>query len=281
MGKSLNRVSLLRGLMLVAGAVMLMGLAPSSSKAESAQDAGYGPGGWVRAVMYSASFGSSNAYETGSMRLIITRGGERRVDTFPSPACEYCGLFAHYSKPVEVIQLNRSKEPEIIFSIYLGGAHCCSYSLIFQYRNGRYRATRHFWGNGFYRLRNLYGMRVFVARDDRFAYRFDCYACSRYPLAVWNLTGRGMVDVTRRFPSLIRRDANRHRRVWRVRARSGNAAAPLAAWLADQCMLKRCRPGWRTVNRVTRPGGVSAYYGGRERYIRKLRRTLRRFDYAG
>ena len=156
--------------------------------------------------------------------------------------------------PAEPVQGARG----VIFNIYSGGAHCCSYSLIFQYRNGRYTPTQQFSrGNGYYRLRSLRGMRVFVSRDDRFAYRFDCYASS-YPLSMWRLTGRGMVDITRRFRGLIKRDANRHKRVWRIRARNGDAAgAPLAAWLADQCMLGTVG-GWQTVDRVTRNGGVSA-----------------------
>jgi len=80
----------------------------------------------------------------------------------------------------------------------------------------------------------------------------------------------------------VRRDANQHRRVWRVRARNGGAAAPLAAWLADQCMLRRCRPAWRTVNRVAKNGGVREYYGGgQDDYLRKLRRTIRRLGYSG
>ena len=282
MSGSLVRISLLRRVTLLVGAVVVLGLLPSTSKADSAQDTGYGPGGSVRATMYSTSWGSPNAGEAGSMRLLITRGGQRKVDIFPRPRCEYCGLFASYSQPVQVVQLNRSREPEVIFNIYSGGAHCCSYSLIFQYRNGRYTPTQQFWGNGYYRLRSLRGMRVFVSRDDRFAYRFDCYACSSYPLSMWRLTGRGMVDITRRFRGLIKRDANRHKRVWRIRARNGDAAAPLAAWLADQCMLRHCQRGWQTVDRVTRNGGVSAYYGGgRKGYLKKLRRTIRKFGYAG
>lgn len=264
-------------------AVVLVGaLLPSLAFADFDDAFGVGAGGTsIQAIIFHAGYGSSSAGQEGSMRLVIKRDGKTKLDFRPKSRCKYCGLYAGLD-PVKVVQLDPTREPEVMFDIFSGGAHCCTYSLIFRYANGRYRGRYHFWGNGGYRVVRIAGDRRIIARDDRFAYRFDCYACSSYPIQIWKFRQGRMIDVTRQYPRFIRGDARRLRRRWKRAAHVGRAAAPLAAWVADECSLGRCRSGFRTANRLARNGAVDKFFpGGRERFPDKLRMTMKRFGYSG
>lgn len=264
------------------GVFALALLLPASALADRETAIATGPG-WnvIEATMTYKAYGTEGAGREGSMRLTVKRDDQRAFDRFPAPRCEYCGLFNGFPSAVQILQLDATPEPEIIFNIYSGGAHCCDYSLILRFVDGRYETTTHFWGNSPYRFRKLNGQPRLVNRDDRFAYRFDCYACSRFPIQIWAFRNGSMRDVTRGYPNLIRRDARGHKRAWRRAARRGQAAAPIAAWAADQCLLGKCSSAKRKARSLARNGAVSAFYpNGRRGFIPKLNRTLRRFGYS-
>lgn len=91
--------------------------------------------------------------------------------------------------------------PEIIFSSYTGGAHCCSDTRILtsskngdEWReieagsfDGAPLAARDIDGDGRFEI---------VVRDNRFLYTFGCYACSAAPLQILQLQGKRIVDVS-------------------------------------------------------------------------------------
>ncbi len=91
--------------------------------------------------------------------------------------------------------------PEIVFSSYTGGAHCCSDTrIITSGKDGRkWReieagafdggplAASDLDGDGRYEL---------ALRDNAFLYTFGCYACSAAPLQVLRLEGGRIVDVS-------------------------------------------------------------------------------------
>jgi hypothetical protein len=89
-----------------------------------------------------------------------------------------------------------------------------------------------------------------------------------------------MLDVTRSFPSLIRKDAASY---WKFYRREPAAARGLlAAWLADEYLLGRRAQAWATMRRLNRSGafrlgpegdswpGGSAYLHALRRYVVKL-----------
>jgi len=92
--------------------------------------------------------------------------------------------------------------PEIVFSTYTGGAHCCSDTRIVTSSpdGGGWRAveTGMFDGEPL-RAEDADGDGRFelVAPDDHFLYKFACYACSNAPLRIQRLEGARMADVGR------------------------------------------------------------------------------------
>ncbi len=149
-----------------------------------------------------------------------------------------------------VVDLDGDKEPEVIADFFTGGAHCCTYSLIYRYdkQSNRYNKIRHDWGNGGYRLKDLDkdGLLEFESRDDRFAYAFTGYAASAYPLQIWQYRQGKMVDVTRRYPKLIHIHAQQLWQTYReLRHKGDNGKGFLAAYLADKYLLNQGQDGWK------------------------------------
>lgn len=271
--------------MMMLAAVLLL---PATASAERVADsATNGQGIITEASMTGPDYPESDFGRLGSVNIQIRRDGVRQVDRdmWNVPGCGDCELIRPGLKPVRVINLGGSAEPEVIFTFYWGGAHCCSSSLIYYREDGRYFSTPHVWGNqsGPARFFRSGRSRLMLARDDRFAYLFDCYACSRYPVQIWQFRDGEMIDVTRRHPGFIRRDLRGHLRAWKRLAPRGNAAAPLAAWTADMCLLRKCGKGLRTTRRMVKRGAVSNFYPGRSGrlYLGKLKRSFRRMGYLG
>jgi hypothetical protein len=222
-------------------------------------------------------------------RLTIARDGRTLVDVaLTRVGCGDCptwrpaGRFALQS-------FDADAEPEVLLDLYTGGAHCCTYSLLYRYvaETGSYARQLHWWGNAGYRLKNLdrAGPPEFVSADDRFASAFTGYAASASPIRIWRYDRGRMLDVTRRFPREIERDA---RALWGLyrKERKREVRGVLAAWLADQIMLGRAAEGWRALEAARRRGELGpdkVEFGeafGR-RYLTKLRAFLRRTGYVG
>jgi subtilisin-like proprotein convertase family protein len=223
-------------------------------------------------------------------RLRILRGGRRLLDTaMPRPGCfGACPGWRPVGPPV-VRDLDTDGEPEVIVDTYSGGAHCCTYSLLYRYTGRRYARLVHGWGNSGYRLVDLDGdgRPELRSSDDRFAYAFASYAATLEPVQVWRYDRGGLIDVTRRFPALIRSDAAS---AWRLylrerRRRPREVRGILAAWLADQLLLGRGPAGWQALEEAYRRGelgrGQRLYgYPAGQRYLAALRAFLRRTGYG-
>jgi hypothetical protein len=220
-------------------------------------------------------------------RLTITRAGRTLVDVdLTRVGCSDCPTWRPAGRFV-VRSLDGDAEPEVLVDLYTGGAHCCTYSLIYRYvpESGSYARQTQWWGNVGYRLIDLdrAGAPEFVSSDDRFASAFTGYAASANPIRLWRYDAGRMLDVTRRFPREIERDA---RQLWRLylKERRRDVRGILAAWLADQMMLGRVTEGWRALETARRRGELGpdkVEFGeafGR-RYFAKLRSFLRRTGY--
>lgn len=229
----------------------------------------------------------------GDVRLIVYRDGSRVLDRAPVTLCRTCPAIPFPQEEPEsaarVIQLDRSPEPEVLFTLYAGGAHCCVYVEIFRWDSaaGRYLVTMHDFRDPGYQLKGLghTGVPVFASADDRFAYRFSCFACSRLPPQVWEYRAGRMVDVTSSFPGQVKTDLVRLERSYR-RARGRADVRPvLAALVADECVLGRCASGFRVVRQARQRGYVRVFdheleFGPHGRkFVRVLRRFLTRLGY--
>ncbi len=89
--------------------------------------------------------------------------------------------------------------PEVFFSAYTGGAHCCSNVTVAEEHDGKWVAVPigEFDGDGGY-LQDLDddGLAEIVAVDGRFLYAFDCYACSAPPQVIFTVRNGAMLDVS-------------------------------------------------------------------------------------
>ncbi|HMN86892.1 MAG TPA: hypothetical protein PKA74_12985 [Bauldia sp.] len=87
--------------------------------------------------------------------------------------------------------------PEVYFTSYSGGAHCCSTVIVADEVDGKWQALEvgEFDGDGNY-LGDLDadGVAEIATVDNAFLYQFDCYACSAAPLVIYTVKDGKVVD---------------------------------------------------------------------------------------
>ena len=224
----------------------------------------------------------------------IVRGGQTLVDEDLPEGCRTCfALPANAGageKSIVARDLDGDDEPEVIASLYTGGAHCCTVSTLygFQAASGDYRRIRRNWRDAGFRLRDIGrdGTVEFDSRDARFAYAFASYAESFLPLQVFRYRAGRLVDETTSFRRLLRKDARRAFRLYKRyrNHRDVNPRGFLAGWVADKYRLGERRAANRALRRALRRGhlGKTAPFqvgpAGRA-YIRQLKRFLRKLGY--
>jgi hypothetical protein len=266
---------------LAASAALLAAAVPSAGAATETATSGA-----VTAQMSykELDFGFKN------VRISITRNGVVLLDRKPGASCEFClvwpgGGFAGDS--VRALPLDADPEPEVIFDLFTGGAHCCLYSLIYRFdpATNSYTALRHDWFNAAYVLFDpeADGIPEFRTRDDRFAYKYASYAGSQYPVQVWRYAGGQMLDVTTSYPSLVRKNIKFQRRDFNRRKGRSDVRAPLAALAADYCLLGNCAKGFAIVREARRDGYLKKrlveFKPAGAKFVRNLRGFLKRLGY--
>lgn len=256
----------------------LMGLALVSAVAVLSQAATAetitGKSGNVQAQI---SYDKPEEYQYKNVQLKITRSGQTVLDQKLPQESEYdrpIGELDAKENQIPVLDLDGNKEPEVIADFFTGGAHCCTYSLIYRYDSNskQYKKIRHEWGNGGYRLKDLDkdGLPEFDSRDDRFAYAFSSYAASGYPLQIWQYRQGKMVDVTRRYPKLIASNATE---LWQtyteLRQQGDDGKGFLAAYLADKYMLGQGQDGWQRVQQAYKKSDRAQFFAELRKFLRE------------
>lgn len=223
--------------------------------------------------------------------LTISQAGVTVFDAGVKMPCKPCGLQAPFNKGVlRLRDVDGDGEPEVLLDVFSGGAHCCSYVLVYRFLafGNTYERIPLALGDPGYVLRdyNKDGRLEFVTGDDRFAYLFTSYADTAFPLTIYQLGEKGFVDVTRKFRRQVRADARRWLRVYRQALhQKRDVRGVLAAFLADEYLARHSKQGWRVLRRAARKGQLKSPYGDKtgptgKRYLRKLRGYLRRWGYA-
>jgi hypothetical protein len=250
-------------------AVMAVLAAPAAAKTFTAQQ------GAVHATI---------AYnKTTTTRLTIARNGATVYDDVPNiEACggAPCGPSGFEGDPpLRVADLDADGEPEVVYSAYTGGAHCCSIAAVFRLNpaaDGYLMSERNFGDPGF-DLKDLNGdgRPEWLTADDLFAYRFTAYAFSGLPVQILRYAAGDFSDVTRDFPALIRKDARRWRAVYRhARRRTDRTQqGAAAAWAADEYQLGKRAAALRSLHAEVRAGHLRA------RFVKTLDRFLRKHGY--
>ncbi len=218
--------------------------------------------------------------QTRNVRLKIQRSGQSafdqalKISEYDRPLIELLGNDKD-DRGFIVQDLNNDNDPEVIADIFTGGAHCCRYSLIYQYDRdqNQYVETRAYWGNMSYRLRDLDrdGKTEFYSADDRFAYAFASYAASVFPVQILRLETGKMVDVTRQYPKEIYSNAYEMWQLYqRVKAEEGvEVKGILAAYLADKYLLGQQADGWEQLESVYQESDRAEFFGSLRKFLKE------------
>lgn len=200
---------------------------------------------------------SEDAYDTPPRVTVLYRG--RRVASLV--------LEEVVRKPsVFITQMDPANTtPEVVIAGYTGGAHCCTVFRVVTAPPGREERR---WkvvslggfdggpekpedmdGDGLSELR---------LQDDRFLYRYDCYACSYAPPLILSVRDGREVNLTRRraFRPLLRAEAERVRRDILTMQKENPKESPnglLAGYVAVEALLGNGPAAWRFMLRHHKP----------------------------
>src|SRR4029077_10224124 len=126
-----------------------------------------------------------------NVRETIVRSGVTMVDQ-PAGASSTCptGCLPQITRlipAVQVVQLDASADPEVLFNFFTGGAHCCFYSQVFGFKGAGYAGFTHEWADPGFKLEDLNGdgLPEFLSGDFRFAYVFGSFASTNFPPQIW------------------------------------------------------------------------------------------------
>jgi hypothetical protein len=225
----------------IAAMIAAVALAPAAARAASSTATGRG---------ITARLSWTGKFDRESdLALQITSGGAVVYSQPISSAscgtdCDVAEFSTH--APVHVVSLAGPSAPaSVLVDLYTGGAHCCSIAQVFTPSStGTWTVAEHNFGDPGYRVipagagAGAQGTKVFQTADDTFAYAFTDYADSGMPIELLSLTGGRFVDVTARYPSLIKADAARWLAAYRQMApKYTDTVGVLAAWTADEARL--------------------------------------------
>jgi len=226
-------------------------------------------------------------------RLRIVRDGttafNRSIADVVCDACELASVPAGERQhgDVGLFDLDHDGEPEVVAEGFTGGAECCVNVGIYDYRpatGGYGRIVRSFATND-YSLQDLdHDKRLeIVSHDQRFDGLFGDDVGSWPPPVVQRFEHHGaaarLVDVTRRYPSVVQRDARRARAlIDRTDLFGVPVPAVLAGYVADEELLGRGDLGMRMIKLLTKRGALGSPRHAAA-YRTRLLKLLRRFGY--
>jgi hypothetical protein len=240
----------------------------------------------------SASFSFRGHYPTYSHeRLRISQGAAVLYDQ-PVVAA-FCGTqcapgsTVATQPSVHVLDLEHTGQLDVVLDLFSAGAHCCSIEQIFSFDPAAmtYVKTERNFGDPGERIVDLghTGRYEFLTADDNFAYEFTDYAASGMPIQILSFANRHFTDVTRSYPGLIRKDAARWLRFFRMMKRYHyvDTVGLIAAWAADEDRLGHQRLVNRFLAAQRRAGHLKSGDGqaGGQRFIAKLKRFLQAHGY--
>lgn len=236
-------------------------------------------------------FYGDEAAQFQPVSLRILRAGqvtlERRIAKRCGGQCPVypTGAYGQGHHSLAVVDLDHDGLPEVTLDIAWGNI-CCRETIVYSFAGGRVVAHPHNWGDSSPGpLVDVHhdGHPVWESSDGRIRYAFGCGGCVAYPARVVQYRHGRFLDVTRRYPGVVRADAAR---LWRrYRAHPHSDARPLLApWAADEYSLGHRARVWHVVRHALHAGrlrtrGAFDLWPHDARYIGVLRRWLHRHGY--
>jgi hypothetical protein len=193
--------------------------------------------------------------------------------------------FTGQGAPLRVLDLESDGQPDVLLSLYSGGAHCCIIDQVFTLDPGTmtYVKHEHDFADAGATVKQL-GTPLryrFISADESFAYRFTDFAHSGLPVQIWRFDGRNFDCVTRSYPAQIRADAARWLRAFTHN--SANGVGFIAAWAADEDMLGNSALVRSTLEAAADKGALRSGDSGLPagaRFVRALQKFLRAHAYT-
>jgi hypothetical protein len=153
----------------------------------------------------------------------------------------------------------------------------------------RYRSTFAYWGNYGRRLVDLDhdGLPEVSAFDERFVYEYSAYVFSSAPIRIVQYRRGALVDVTRKFPAAIRKDAARnlgYYRKGRRDIRNTDVRSFVAAYVADEYLLGDPAEARRMLDLALARGDLGRGrtllgWPAGQAFVGKLMRDLKKWGY--
>jgi hypothetical protein len=231
--------------------------------------------GAVTATLSDA--GGRTPIDFGDVALTISRAGA--ATTFDDIGGRG-GTFVYRAgtpRPLVVRDLDGDGEPEALVTLFSGGAHCCTRSVVASWDGSAYRLSTRGWSDAEWALRDLNrdGVPELVSWDPRWAYWSVPYFASARPLQMWRWSAarNRLIDVTTHFRRAVLADMRAQwRGVHRLRAERAPIRGALAAYVADGYLARRPNAAWRRAYAAYRRPD-------RLRWFRALRGELARLGY--
>jgi hypothetical protein len=242
----------------------------------------------------TATFTFTGSYPNfANMSLSIAQGAT--VYYNEPVSSKLCAQFCAPASPdanassVHVLDLEHDGQPDVVLDLYSGGAHCCSIEQIFSFDPGTmtYAETQRDFGDPGERIVDLShnGRYEFLTADDSFAYEFTDFAASGLPIEILKFSDRRFVNVTRKYPKLIQKDAKRWLSAFKSEARQhyDDSVGLIAAWAADEdelghtALVNNYLAQQEKLGHLNSP--LSPQEPGGAKFVAKLNRFLRRHGY--
>lgn len=189
---------------------------------------------------------------------------------------------------LQIVSLNTSG-PDVVLSLYSGGAHCCFIDQVYAPNGSTYVKSEYDFGDPGARVTTLPGAStpVFLSADDAFAYAFTDYAASGLPIKILAFTDNHFVDVTRSYPTLITNDAKRWWSAFESQRSThyADSVGLFAAWAADEYLLGHVANVNAVALAQARAGrlhsGLSPIQASGVTFVRQLEHFLIKRGYRG
>ncbi|MGB2923716.1 MAG: hypothetical protein WBB82_00270 [Limnothrix sp.] len=157
------------------------------------------------------------------------------------------------SSQVQIAEMDQSNNlPEVIFSSFTGGAHCCNevQVLTFHTPTSQWKVVDvGFFDGGVDGVEDFdqNGVYEFITRDNRFLYKYSSYAGSFPPVQVLQLAGLEMVDISKNTEFLpLHRSAIQA--MWQsiemAKKEGYEVNGVLAGYVATKAILGETIPAW-------------------------------------
>jgi hypothetical protein len=224
----------------------------------------------------SASYSNGPGIETTNETLTITAPGMSTYDeAVPSTGCFKVCSPASTSGAVHVLDLYGDGEYAVVLDLFTGGASCCGLEQVYvpSASIGSWVLTSHNFGQDGAKIEKVKGAYLFVSGDTWFSCAFTDCAGSVLPLQLFDFSGDAFHNVTKHYPSLIKKDAAEW---WRYFAKrpSANPEGLLPAWAADEDNLGKQAQVARELAGLVKEGVLT------QSFVTQLERFLKKHGYA-